>query len=195
MVDKTFIELYEELSKLYESEELTEKDDLKKAAVAAGLLAGGIGAGAGINQVVNNYSNTRETPISAPAQTTNNEDNYLSYNDTDNGKVAYEDWANNLNISATLVDIIVHYQVQTVTPYTYPKETISNSETRFDTNGGHDGSNIIFTKDKITINSANFSKLHHFNTHLADQNSETKEVSWKYVDIDEQQITKIRLTW
>ena len=84
MADKTFIELYEELSKLYESEELTEKDGLKKAAVAAGLLAGGIGAGAGINQAINNYNNTRKIPVSTLAQTAEDEDNYLSYEDEQN---------------------------------------------------------------------------------------------------------------
>ena len=78
MEAKTFIELYEELSKLYESEELTEKDGFKKAAIAAGLLAGGIGAGAGIAHIANNI---KDTPISAPAQVNNDEDDYLSYDD------------------------------------------------------------------------------------------------------------------
>ncbi len=84
-VENDFDKAYDELSKLYESETLEEKDGLKKAAVAAGLLASTAGLGACAPQAstpVNRTVDTSNSQVISQDSNSNSEYSSLSYNDT-----------------------------------------------------------------------------------------------------------------
>lgn len=141
LIESDFDKIYEELSKLYEDDQLVEKGELKKAAVTAGLFAAGlgaIGAGAGISNAVNKQQ-TQETPISAPADVNLDDDDYLSW--ADEHKTVGELHAEaieNLNKTKTVICKFSH------------REPRQGSETAL--------SNVTMhmTKNKFTLSNCNF---------------------------------------
>lgn len=83
-VENDFDKAYDELSKLYESETLEEKDGLKKAAVAAGLLASTAGLGACTPRAstpVDRMVNTSNSQVISQDSNSDSEYSSLSYND------------------------------------------------------------------------------------------------------------------
>ena len=167
-MDHDFLEAYDKLSDLNEADQLTEKNNLKKAAMAAGLLAASaVGQLSGCSAPedtdiasetsTSEVSSARSTPAapdtsgystSASSGLSTSADNTVDSSVAKSSQISYADWAKRLDETKSLGEVTVNYQVSRSESQAINKSiTLTDSD-----NMGR----VSFSKDEITIWSSAF---------------------------------------